>query len=305
MKRMIRSWEMTVLAAAFIAVGAPSASAQVSLVGNWGNVSHEDQPERGGGPPMGDWAGLPLSEEGKLRAQSWNAAILTVPEHQCKPHPSTYGYRGIGGPRIDRITDPVTFEVIGLSMHIPWMEQRRTIWLDGRAHPPEFAAHTWQGFSTGRWEGNTLVVDTTHLKTGWARRNGVILTADATMREYFIRRGEILTHIYVIMDPHYFTEPLIKTSHFRMLPNDNLAPYPCQSVEEVDRPRGEVPHYPPGQNPFLGEHAAMYHLPLEATLGGAETALPEFIRKFKTSETMLPRRTTQEAGEAARTGNSR
>ncbi|MBI4263308.1 MAG: hypothetical protein HY657_02935, partial [Acidobacteria bacterium] len=290
MKRMSRSCGMGVLAAALIAGGAASASAQQTLVGNWGPIMHEDQPERGGGPPMADWAGLPLSEEGKLRAQSWNSAILTVPEHQCKPHPSTYGYRGIGGPRIDRITDPVTFQVTGLSMHIPWMEQRRTVWLDGRPHPPEFAAHTWQGFSTGRWEGNTLVVDTTHLKIGWARRNGVALSDDTTMREYFIRHGDILTHIYVIMDPHYFAEPMIKTSGFRLLPNDNLNPYPCQSVEEVDRPRDAVPHYLPGQNPYVREHAARYHLPLEATLGGPETALPEFIKRFDTSETMRPPR---------------
>lgn len=302
MKQMIRFGGIGVLAAAAIAVGAPSASAQVSLVGNWVNISHEDALDRGSGPWMADWAGYPLSEAGKLRAQAWNSAILTVPEHQCKPHTSTYGYRGIGGPRVDRIIDPETFAVIGLSMHIRWMEQRRTIWLDGRPHPPEFAAHTWQGFSTGRWQGDTLVVDTTHLKTGWARRNGVILTDDATMREYFMRRGDLMTHIYVITDPHYFTEPLISTQHFRLISADDIAPYPCQAVEEVDRPRDSVPHYVPGQNPYLREHALRFHLPLEATLGGAETALPEFIRKFDTSETMLPPRNSKETAAAASTG---
>ena len=144
------------------------------------------------------------------------------------------------------------FSVIALTMHIPWMEQRRIVWLDGRPHPPEYAAHTWQGFSTGRWEGETLVVDTTHLKAGWIRRNGLALSDKATMREYFIRHGNTLTHTYVISDPYYLSEPLIKTSGFQLANNDNLAPYPCQAVEEVDRPAGVVPSYMPGQEPVPG-----------------------------------------------------
>ena len=288
MKRMSNSVGLALLVVAVMLGGATVASAQQTLVGNWGPVAHEDQPERGGGPPMADWAGIPLTEEGRLRALAWDAGILSVPEHQCKPHPSTYGYRGIGGPRVGRIVDPDTFELVALTMHIRWMEQRRTIWMDDRPHPPEWAAHTWQGFSTGHWEGSTLVVDTTHLKTGWARRNGVILSDDATMREYFIRHGDQLTHIYVLNDPSYLAEPFIKSSGFRLAGNDNVAPYPCQSVEEVDRPRGAVPHYLPGDNPYREEHAAKYHLPLEAAMGGPETALPEFIKQFDTSDTMLP-----------------
>ena len=285
MKRMSRSYGLGVLAFAVVFGSVSAASAQ-TLVGNWGPIMHEDQLERGGGPALGDYSGLPLSEEGRMRAETWDAAILTVPEHQCKPHPSTYGYRGIGGPRIGRITDPDTFEVIALTMHIRWMEQRRTIWMDGRPHPPEFAMHTWQGFSTGRWEGNTLVVDTTHLKAGWARRNGVALSDDTTMRELFFRHGDVLTHTYIITDSHYFSEPMIKTNGFRLTANDNVNPYPCQSVEEVDRPRDVVPHHLPGQNPYASEFAEKYNLPLEATRGGANTALPEFIKQFDTSQTM-------------------
>jgi len=37
-----------------------------------------------------------------------------------------------------------------------------------------------------------------------------------------------------------------------------------------------VPHYLPGQNPFLTETAEIYHLPYEGMQGGAETMYPEF-----------------------------
>jgi len=40
-------------------------------------------------------------------------------------------------------------------------EQNRVIWMDGRTHPPEYAVHIWQGFSTGKWEGNILTIFTT------------------------------------------------------------------------------------------------------------------------------------------------
>jgi hypothetical protein len=41
-----------------------------------------------------------------------------------------------------------------------------------------------------------------------------------------------------------------------------------------------VPHYLPGQNPYLTEFAKKYNLPVEATRGGAETALPDFRKKM-------------------------
>jgi hypothetical protein len=37
-------------------------------------------------------------------------------------------------------------------------DAERTIYLDGRAHPPDTAPHTWSGFSTGVYEGNMLTI---------------------------------------------------------------------------------------------------------------------------------------------------
>ncbi len=275
-------------------LAAQPASAQVDIVGNFNPIMHEDQIERIPGPDAGDYAGLPITEAARQRGDAWSSSILTVPEHQCKPHPSTYGWRGVGNLRITPVLDDYTEEIIAYEAHIRWQEQRRTIWMDGRPHPPEYAPHTWQGFSTGEWIGNVLKITTTHLKAGWIRRNGLMLTDDAQMTEYIFKHGDILTHVYVIEDPAYLSEPLIKTSGFIALDNMNMAPYPCQYVDEVPRARGAVPHYLPGTNPDGQQYADAWGLPYEAVAGGAETALPEFIRQFDTSGTMTARGTAGE-----------
>jgi cyclase len=267
-----------VLVCTLVLTGVASpAVAQVDLTGMWAPIFHEDQVERIPGPDVGDYAGLPINDALRMRADSWDASLLTLPEHQCKPHPSTYGFRGVGNLRITADVDDKTQSIIKLHTHIQWQEQRRDIWMDGRPHPPEYAAHTWQGFSTGQWEGNVLVVKTTHLKAGWIRRNGLLISDEATMTERFIRHGNYLTHVYMIEDPNYLTEPLIKTNGFQLTPNPAMQPYPCYPTVEVPREKGEVPHHLPGENPFLEEFAKKHHLPQAAVRGGAETALPEFM----------------------------
>jgi len=59
------------------------------------------------------------------------------------------------------------------STHLAVFRADRVIYMDGRPHPPEYAPHTWMGFSTGRWVGDMLEVRTTHIKSEWFRRNGI------------------------------------------------------------------------------------------------------------------------------------
>jgi hypothetical protein len=268
-----------------------SASAQVvDLSGVWAPIMHEDAPERAGGPEVGDYLGLPITDAVRLRADSWDASLLTLPEHQCKPHPSTYGFRGVGNLRIWSDVDDATQQLIKLNTQIQWMEQKREIWMDGRAHPPAFAPHTWQGFSTGEYRQGQLIVKTTHLKAGWIRRNGVVLSDKAVMEDRFLRHGDLITHVYLITDPYYLSEPLIKTSGFRLTNQVAVQPYPCESVEEVARERGVVPHNLPGKNPYLHEFAERFKLPYEATRGGAETAMPEYAKKIAAAPAAAPAR---------------
>ena len=289
---MTRLLPRTFACALLVVATAPPASAQVDLTGMWAPIFHEDQVERIPGPDVGDYAGLPINDAMRLRADSWDASLLTLPEHQCKPHPSTYGFRGVGNLRITAEVDDKTQAMIKLRTHIQWQEQRRDIWMDGRPHPPDYAAYTWQGFSTGQWEGNVLVVKTTHLKAGWIRRNGLLISDQATMTERFIRHGNYLTHIYLIEDPNYLTEPLIKTNGFQLTPNPVMQPYPCYPTVEVPREKGDVPHHLPGENPFLEEYANKHHLPLSGVRGGAETALPEFVAAAATRDSGAAPRTT-------------
>jgi len=262
--------------------------AQVDIAGEWVARYHEDQPERIPGPELGDYLGLPINGAARLRGDAWSASLLTLPEYQCRPHPSDYGIRH-SNVRVWKVVDTATQQTIAFGAHREWQAQERTIWMDGRPHPPEYAAHTWQGFSTGEWEGPMLTVTTTHLKPSYIRRNGLPRSEKATVVEHWIRHGDYLTVMTVITDPVYLTEPLVRTSDYYNDRMHELPPYPCESVVEVDRPMGAVPHYLPGTNPFLAEFAERENIPVEATRGGAETMYPEY--KLKVSAMPLPRRT--------------
>ena len=96
------------------------------------------------------------------------------------------------------------------------------------------------------------------------------------MEDRFIRHGDTMTHVYLITDPYYFTEPIIKTNGFRLNPAAQMAPYPCETVIEVVRAKGVVPHKLPGDKHFLMDFAEKFKIPYAASRGGAETALPEY-----------------------------
>ena len=74
----------------------------------------------------------------------------------------------------------------------------RTIYMDGRPHPSDLAEHTWDGFSTGKVEGNKLTITTTHMKYGVIQRNGVPASPYAVMTEHFIRHGDFLTLVTIV-----------------------------------------------------------------------------------------------------------
>jgi hypothetical protein len=126
-----------------------------------------------------------------------------------------------------------------------------------------------------------LTVTTTHLKRGWLRRNGIPRSSKAVVTEHFIRHDNYLTLVTIVNDPEYLTEPFIRSTDFVFAKNQQIAPYPCESVEEVaGRPVGYVPHRLPGANAFLGEFPKKYDLAPGAAMGGAETMYPEYSARM-------------------------
>ncbi len=139
-----------------------SASAQIEVAGDWDQPGGgifgflEESLDRGGGPDLGDYVGLPINDALRYKASLYSPSWLSVPEHQCLPHPSTYQYRSPGGLSIVKEYDPVTQRLVAYRFYGSY-GLARTVWMDGRPHPPANARHTYEGFSTGRWEGNRLV----------------------------------------------------------------------------------------------------------------------------------------------------
>jgi len=276
----------TVMTAALLLTAAPAVD-QMDRSGDWSPRTHEDQPDRGPGPELGDYTGLPITDGARLAADSWDASRLTLREHQCKVHNGPYIFHGPLQVRIWEDKDPETQVLTAIKIYISTYEQSRTIWMDGRPHPPEYAPHTWQGFSTGKWDGDILTVYTTHIKQEWIRRNGVPNSEKSTMIEHFIRHGNIMTHLEQWTDPVSLTEPLWRSEDFILneRPVGNWL-WPCEYVDEIaDRAHSAVPNYLPGRSPFAGDFAYRYGIPVEAAKGGAETTYPEYQAKLR----MLPK----------------
>ena len=264
------------------------ASAQIDLSGAWTVRLHEDIQHRndalGGGPRIGDYTGLPINDAARAKADSWDASIFSARERQTIVQPGAYGSRGGGSMRISKDIDETTQRLVAIKIYraAPAGSTTRTIWMDQRAHPPEWAAHTWQGFSTGRWEGDMLTVETTHLKMGWLQRNGVAASDRTTITEHFVRHGAILTLIALVRDPVYLEEPFMRSTNFVLDQWETVGAVSNEIVDEIaGRPDGYVPHHLPGTNVQLKEFAEEYRLPFEATRGGKDTTYPEYQLTLK------------------------
>jgi hypothetical protein len=258
--------------------------AQVDFTGVWSpSLGDEDKAERGPGPSLVEFVGLPINDYARQWGLAYRPGRLSLSEHQCQVHVVHYIYRGPLSVRIWEVRDEVTHQLIAIKQAISTYEQERTIWMDGRPHPSVNAPHTWMGFSTGEWDGDMLTVTTTHIKQGWFRRENLPSSDEATTIEHFIKAGNMMTHISVTEDPVYLEEPLVKSEEFTLSPNpNNFTPFwPCEYIEEGQWERGVVPSYMPGENPFIAEYAATHDLPQEATLGGAVTMYPEYRKRLK------------------------
>jgi len=232
-------------------------------------------------PTPVDFLGIPLSEAGRAAALSTSPSQISMPERMCDFYPPTYIVLGPAGlkiwPESELRTGATTAWIVsGWTAYAPF-----PIFMDGRPHPSKYAPHPKTGFTTGTWVDDVLTTSTTHMEVGILRRNLAPSSDLATMTTRFSRHGDILTVTARIDDPVNLTEPFYLTRTFVLGKTPlNPASWPC-TVGDEGVPKGVVPHYLPGQNPFLDEVTRLYGIPVEAVLGGSETMYPEFRRKIR------------------------
>jgi hypothetical protein len=115
--------------------------------------------------------------------------------------------RVFGSPYNMEIVDAGTHYVV---LHVEHNMPRR-IWMDGRQPPPSTPA-TSLGYSVGRWDGDTLVIETTHLAPAWLDGSGLPMAGEGTR---IVERWDIaddrlsIDRTMTIYDP-YYTQPLVR-----------------------------------------------------------------------------------------------
>jgi len=265
-----------------LALGPVAAQAQLGISGEWAGQYHEDRDDRVPGDVNGDFTGVPISDAARRYAEAWDVRRVSLIEHQCQPYSLPHIYRGPLQFRIWEEKHPDTQEIVAYNVYIGTYMQSRKIWMDGRERPPDYAPHTFMGFSTGRWNGDVLTVETTHIKKEFYRRSGLPSSDRTTVVEHYIRHGNLLSHVMIIDDPVYLTEPYVNSQEFvRMERGNQNWLYNCEYVMEVPTPKNDVPHFLPGENPFLGDFSEKFGLPLEAVFRGAEATYPEYMPRIE------------------------
>jgi hypothetical protein len=116
----------------------------------------------------------------------------------------------------------------------------RQIFLDGRPAPSADAQLWWWGYSRGRWEGDTLVVESTHFRDGgWLDVNGAPLTSEGKVTERFRRPAVGTLEIDVtIDDPTAYTKPWTVRVNQRLLPDTDLIEFVCLENNQFDPASG-------------------------------------------------------------------
>ena len=209
----------------------PREAAPTDLTGQWVAIVNEDWRWRMVTPPKGDYASVPLNDEGRRAADQWTEAQ----DGACDAYgaaallrmPTRLRIRWQGNDRLVIETDAG--------------RQTRTLSF-GTAAPA--AAPSLQGQTSAKWvtpprpaggpglagagggaarAGGYLEAKTTSLSGGWLRRNGVPYSADAVVTEYFARFAvpngdEWLMVTTIVDDPRYLTQRYITSSHFRREP---------------------------------------------------------------------------------------
>jgi len=131
-------------------------------------------------------------------------ALASEPYTRCKP---------AGGPR--QFMSPYGLEILDLPelqriyvFNVANAQSYRTIYMDGRRHPNDLQP-SYLGHSVGRWEGDTLVIDSVGFsENAWMNRDGLPHTTQLHLTERLTRVNfDTLNYEVTIDDPGAYTAP--------------------------------------------------------------------------------------------------
>jgi hypothetical protein len=168
---------------------------------------------------------FPLTDAGQRRFESFR--LDQDPSLRCEPP---------GMPRAFYHLSPMDFSFEGDTVTIRYetMDVVRSVVLDA-GPAPVGAPHTPNGYSVAHWDGEVLIIDTTHLAAGETTRDGYPKSAAMTLREAIRveqREGGLyLTEQVTITDPANFREPFTTTNEFVLEPDWELLEFDCQPTE--------------------------------------------------------------------------
>ncbi|HTW73865.1 MAG TPA: hypothetical protein VMD56_02965 [Steroidobacteraceae bacterium] len=259
------------------------ASAQVDLSGNWRPIDSPDQLDQAEGPAPVDYVGIPLNDQGRaMTATADPSAEQDELYRECTTWQVNYFVEGPFNIQISPIgTAFDSNDVQAWQMSGTPDRQPELIWVNGHPPPPPLTLHTYAGFASGHWEGDTLAVHIIDMKDNWMLRNDAPESNQATVDMFLNRQGELLTMLFVIRDPVYLGAPYPRARAFQLVPGSPSYSIPsgndCMPAEVIsDFSDGyHAARFLPGKNPDVDE-MQRYHIPTSVALGGVQEIYPQF-----------------------------
>jgi hypothetical protein len=159
----------------------------------------------------------------KVQASRESGSEETEPVARCLPPGMPYFTNAQYGLEIVQSKDKIGF-------FSEWMDAYRRVYLDGRTMPKDFDP-SYMGYSTGRWEGDTLVVETVNLRDDTVLDRYGSPHSDAMRITERIRltAPDMLEDAHIVYDPKAFTKPWEFVRRYRRTAkgNDELHENTC------------------------------------------------------------------------------
>ncbi len=185
--------------------------------------------------PEDEYGGLQLKPDALAKAQAWEPEDEMQLSRVCLPPSIVYALQG-----------PFPFEIHQtpelIVIKYEYFDQVRLVHMDGREHPPADAPHSKMGHSTGRWDGDELVIDTTHIAPSTITNNGLDHSASIHMVERYRLSpdGSRLHAIQWFQDPEVLDNNGARYIEWSKRPGQYVYPYECDPAFALEyREAGE------------------------------------------------------------------